>query len=429
MASLLSELTKEVSSRTRVAILLPEPHLETGGNYTLVEFLTAASERHHVQVFFVRHSNSKSDRKLVQAEIRRMANRHIRVTWLSRLLDSNLAKGVTWTAILRREVRWTSLRFLMDPRRYLARRSMRKVGLLLTSQYLTAEGVKSFRRLSNGKLVLNLAGHPEWLRENFLRSRTRSSLPGSTQRYSNFLRTIDHFLLQTEQHRRVLIEMEPWIKPRTTVIRPSVDVEKLTFEPLGLKKDFCPYESERKVILNVGKLGLKGQDLALAAFEGLAPLNPAWDLHFVGSLDSKPSFSEDLKNHVAFLGLENRVRFWGHREDLGYFLKCADLLLLSSEYEGAPRVLREAMFLKLPVVTVPIAGVTELVSQQSAYVALSRDKESLAVALAHAISSPDLRRKRAENAKRDFDLNMSPDVYRENVLGFVDGVLQSAQNS
>ena len=414
---------RRLSRRPLVAILLPEPHLETGGNATLVDFLIAASQRYRVQVFFVRYSKNKSDKNILQAQIRRRAAARVRVNWLCRSLDSNLAKGVSWGAIARGEVRWTTVRFLFDPRRFTARQSLRKTNLLLTSQYVTPDGVRFFHTVSGGKLVLNLAGNPEALRENFRRPQGNDSYARTAEEYSNYLRTIDHFLLQTHQHREILVDLEPWAESKSTVIKPSVYPDNLAIESCGSGVP-CPlFESGRKVILNVGKLGLKGQDLALAAFAKIASLNPTWDLHFVGGLSSRPSFVADLMRQAAQLGLEDRTYFWGHRNDLGHFLRCADILLLSSEYEGAPRVVREAMFVGLPIVTVPIAGVTEMVNEQSAFIATSRNRESLQEALTEAVSDFSLRRSKAASAKRDFNVSMSPEVYNENVLAFIDKIL------
>lgn len=413
----------KLSHRPRVAVLLPEPHLETGGNSTLVDFLIAASQAYRVQVFFVRHSKNKSDKKLLQAHIRRRTTKRINVDWLCRLLDSNLAKGVNWGAILSGEVRWTAVRFLFDPRRFVAHQSLRKTKLLLTSQYVTPEGVRLFRRVSGGRLVLNLAGHPEALRENFRRPQGNGSFAHSAEEYSDYLQSIDHYLLQTHQHREILLDIEPWAESRTTVIKPSVDSNSLMIESCGLPTP-CPlFESGRKAILNVGKLGLKGQDLALSAFAGMAPSNPTWDLHFVGGLDSKPSFVAALMRQAVLLGLEKRTYFWGHRQDLEHFLQCADILLLASQYEGAPRVVREAMFVGLPIVTVPIAGVTELVNEQTAFIATVRNRESLQAALSEAVRNIELRRTKAERAKRDFNSEMSPEGYKANILAFVDSIL------
>lgn len=414
---------RRLARRPRVAILLPEPHLDTGGNATLVDFLIAASQRYRVQVFFLRYSKNKSDKKLLQAQIRRRAAARIRVNWLCRLLDSNLAKGVSWGAIARGEVRWTAVRFLFDARRFTARLSLRKTNLLVTSQYVTPDGVRFFRTVSGGKLVLNLAGNPEALRENFRRQQGNDSYVHSAETYSNYLRTIDQLLLQTHQHREILVDLEPCAESKSTVIKPSVYPNNLATESCGSGVS-CPlFESDRKVILNVGKLGLKGQDLALAAFAKVASLNPTWDLHFVGGLDSKPSFVADLMRQAAQLGLKDRTYFWGHRHDLGHFLRCADILLLSSEYEGAPRALREAMFVGLPIVTVPIAGVIELVNEQTAFIATCRNRESLQEALTEAVSDFSLRRSKAASAKRDFNTNMSPEAYKENVLAFIEKTL------
>lgn len=411
------------SQHPRVAILLPEPHLETGGNNTLVDFLVAASKKCRVQVLFVRYPKKKSDRNSLKAHIRRRTGKRVRVTWLCRLLDSNLARGVSWIAIMRGEIRWTTIRFLLDPRRFGAYWSLRTVDVLLTSQYVTPRGVGLFRRISRGRMVLNLAGHPEQLRQNFCRPGVDGSSAMSIREYSDYLRSIGMFLLQTGEHRSIFCAMEPWAESSAIVIKPSVDVSRLSMEYCNQDMPCSIFEPDRKVILNVGKLGLKGQELALAAFEKIASSNSMWDLHFVGGLDSNPSFVAHLRKQVAIFGLEDRTYFWGHRQDLGHFLKCADLLLLSSQYEGAPRVLREAMFVGLPIVTVPIPGVTEMVGQRTAFVAEERDEKSLKVALLEALKDPGLRANKAAGAKRDFSLHMSPKQYEASVLAFVDSVL------
>lgn len=61
------------------------------------------------------------------------------------------------------------------------------------------------------------------------------------------------------------------------------------------------------------------------------------------------------------LGLQNRVQFLGHREDVPEILAAADLFVFPSFYEGLPGAVIEAMALGLPIVASDIEPVRETV--------------------------------------------------------------------
>ena len=61
------------------------------------------------------------------------------------------------------------------------------------------------------------------------------------------------------------------------------------------------------------------------------------------------------------LGLQDRVQFLGHREDVPEILAAADLFVFPSFYEGLPGAVIEAMALELPIVASDIEPVREIV--------------------------------------------------------------------
>jgi glycosyltransferase involved in cell wall biosynthesis len=70
---------------------------------------------------------------------------------------------------------------------------------------------------------------------------------------------------------------------------------------------------------------------------------------------------EALRARVAAMGLGGRVRMPGFRPDGRRVLGLVDVYLMSSEYEGLPMALLEAMALSKPVVATGVGGIPEVV--------------------------------------------------------------------
>jgi glycosyltransferase involved in cell wall biosynthesis len=69
------------------------------------------------------------------------------------------------------------------------------------------------------------------------------------------------------------------------------------------------------------------------------------------------------------------------------YLNACDALLMTSFWEGSPNAVKEAMACNLPVVSVPVGDVTELLDGVSSSAVCSRDPEQLALKLAEVISA------------------------------------------
>ena len=66
---------------------------------------------------------------------------------------------------------------------------------------------------------------------------------------------------------------------------------------------------------------------------------------------------------VEGYGLQDRVRLAGWRRDIDRAMKSFDALLLTSHWEGLPRVILEAASTGLPIVATRVGGVEEAVVQ------------------------------------------------------------------
>ena len=108
---------------------------------------------------------------------------------------------------------------------------------------------------------------------------------------------------------------------------------------------------------------IKGYQYQLEAIARLKS-SPIWDkLYFVwagtGASSGNNSNEEQLKAKVAELQVLDRVIFLGQRGDIPDWLDASDIFILSSEAEGMPLSVMEAMAKGLPVIASAVSGIPE----------------------------------------------------------------------
>jgi glycosyltransferase involved in cell wall biosynthesis len=109
-----------------------------------------------------------------------------------------------------------------------------------------------------------------------------------------------------------------------------------------------------------------------------------------------------LESCATALGLlPDHVAFLGRRNDVPRLLRQADLLVLTSDHEGFPNVVLEAMTAGRPVVTTPAGDAGQIVQDGvTGYVVPSEDTERLAERIAQLCTAPDLRAQFGRAARR-----------------------------
>lgn len=106
-------------------------------------------------------------------------------------------------------------------------------------------------------------------------------------------------------------------------------------------------------IVNVGRLNpQKNQALLLKAFASISSKYP----HYVLSLYGDGGLKDSLIVLAKELGIEKKVEFNGFVKDIKSEISNAELFVLSSDYEGMPNALMEAMALGLPCVSTDCRG-------------------------------------------------------------------------
>jgi L-malate glycosyltransferase len=100
-----------------------------------------------------------------------------------------------------------------------------------------------------------------------------------------------------------------------------------------------------------------------------------------------------IEQEIATLRLEASVRLLGVRRDIPVILNASDLFLLSSDREGLPIAILEAMAAGLPVVATSVGDVPSVVSaRRNGLLVPSGNVEEFAKAITEVLSNPQLSR-------------------------------------
>lgn len=131
--------------------------------------------------------------------------------------------------------------------------------------------------------------------------------------------------------------------------------------PMAAEFDIDRFEGERqKTIVSVGRVDAnKNHELIIDAFAQIANQYPDYQLFIYGEGDLRQSLLKKVEN----LGLSDRIKLPGRTGDIAATIREAGVFVLTSNTEGSPNALIEAMMLGLPVISTdcPCGGPAELI--------------------------------------------------------------------
>lgn len=110
--------------------------------------------------------------------------------------------------------------------------------------------------------------------------------------------------------------------------------------------------------------------------------------------------AEELKAFAQELGIRDQIRFEGLQDDVAKYFEEADLFCLSSDYEGMPMTLIEAMAAGMPIVSTNVGGIPDMLQDETSALLVPAGAISLADAMIRVMSDEALRCRLGENAWR-----------------------------
>lgn len=162
------------------------------------------------------------------------------------------------------------------------------------------------------------------------------------------------------------------VRKKSVVIHNSVNVPQDKY-PIP--------EVREKRIVNIGRLHpQKNQRLLINAFSQIAADFPNYVLDIYGD----GLLHDELQQQIDLLGLQDQIHLYASRKDIFDCIYKASLFVLTSDFEGMPNALMEAMALGLPCLSTdcrPGGASTLIKNRENGIIVPCNDTQSLANAM------------------------------------------------
>ena len=212
---------------------------------------------------------------------------------------------------------------------------------------------------------------------------------------------MDGLVFQSEGARDFFPES---MKSKSIIIHNSVNVPQ--------DKYLMPEKREKRIV-SVGRLHpQKNFPLLINAFARIASTYPDYELDIYGDGDLR----ETLQSQINSLGLSSRVSLNKSRTDVWDCIRTASLFVLTSDYEGMPNALMEAMSLGLPCIAADCrpGGARTLINDgENGYVVPLRDEGALVDKMNYLLSHPEKAEEIALNARHLQDTHTDEKIFNK----------------
>ena len=207
----------------------------------------------------------------------------------------------------------------------------------------------------------------------------------------------------------------PSIQKKSRIILNSVSERFFQTEPMPMQE---------KKIVTCGRLdSQKRFDLLINAFHKVCDDFPEYHLEIFGI----GNLQEELQEQINSLGRQDRIRLMGRSEDVPNTINTASAFVMSSDFEGLPNALMEAMALHLPVISTDCGGggARALIEDGvDGLIVPCNDVDALAEAIRLTLADPEAAKRRGEKAGEK-----AQGFATENVVSQWESYIQAIVNS
>ena len=209
----------------------------------------------------------------------------------------------------------------------------------------------------------------------------------------------DVVVVQTQHNKDYF---SPSLQKKCTIIYNPVDLQD--------KKGMALRTEKKKRIVSAARLmKQKNQLMLIDSFAQIQKEFPDYTLTIYG----EGPFRQELEKRILEQGLSESVFLPGKVQNVFECIADADLFVLSSNFEGMPNALIEAMCLGLPVISTKVSGATDLIQDGiNGLLVDVGDAEQLSDCMRRMLADSKLRQKYAQNA-----IALNEYLHTETIIG------------
>lgn len=277
--------------------------------------------------------------------------------------------------------------------RFVAYLRRHRIALVNSHMFRTTLFAAPLARLAGTPVVIETTHGPEaWRRGWFKRS-------GIVDRWVERLVTAN--IAVSEANRRYLVEQKRYPAHKIHVVPNGRDLARfatVTDGEVQTLRARLGIASEDRVLVTVGRLEPQKDPLCLLeAFARIVAQFPATRLVLAG----EGSLRSSLEEFVTSKGLNRRVIFAGFQPEVAAFYRIAEIVVLTSLYEGMPLVAIEAGAAGRPLVATAVDGTVEVVEDcGTGLLVPPRDPAAVAQAVCRLLGRPDEARRMGQAARQ-----------------------------
>ena len=188
------------------------------------------------------------------------------------------------------------------------------------------------------------------------------SIYSSIHKVIYLFRKVDAVLVPSRRSKELLL-METKLFPEPVVYYNGYSLNQIVTEPdAELLKHIQGIKNDKKIIALIGRLEVdKRIDKAINILKKLTDRKR--NIHFLVFGDG--SLKSELQNHVIEFQLNEDIEFLGYVKGPQTYHKFFNLLLFTSDWEGMPVTMWEAMANKVPVVAPDVGGFKEILEENN----------------------------------------------------------------
>ena len=226
-----------------------------------------------------------------------------------------------------------------------------------------------------------------------------------------------HFIAVSSANIATGIRLGFFPASRVSLIRSGIDITKFRAFSSTVKQDFKQWRTQKRRELGISaEQPLVGM---IACFKPQkAPLDFVRVMQHVGKhipdvhavMVGDGVLRPRIETLIAKCGLTQQISLLGWRRDIPELLPLFDVLVLTSYWEGLPRVCPQAMAAGIPIVATDVDGIPEVVHDgKNGFLCRPGDIESIAQKLQHILQHSEIAEKmgqEGQNSVAEFDCDL-----------------------